>query len=104
MRTPVLGLLTLLLPVTGVSRPAYPRGKLAVCNEEGCQWRNFVHELTPTTTCRRHPGRTDYVPDGMKLRVRCFHEGCMQTSVAVTYWRTMHIAENFQCATHLVRR
>jgi hypothetical protein len=84
-------------------RSAFPRGKLAVCNEETCQWRNFVHDLTSTTTCRRHPGHTDYVPDGTKLRVRCFHEGCLQNSVAVTYWPTMHTAESFQCPTHLIR-
>jgi len=84
-------------------RSPYPRGRLAVCGEETCQWRNFVHELTPEHTCRRHPGRTDYVPDGTKLRVRCFHEGCMQNSVPVTYWHDMHTAENFQCASHLVR-
>jgi hypothetical protein len=84
-------------------RSTYPRGRLAVCGEETCQWRNFVHELTPTTTCRRHPGRTDYVPEGTKLRVRCFHEACLQNSVLVTYWRSLHAAENFQCASHLIR-
>ncbi|WP_433717792.1 hypothetical protein ACQP2Y_26815 [Actinoplanes sp. CA-051413] len=102
MRSAVLGLVTLLLPVPG-PRFAHPRGRLAVCGEEVCQWRNFVHDLTPTTTCRRHPGRTDYVPDGTKLRVRCFHEGCLQSSVPVTYWHDMHTAQNFYCPTHLVR-
>jgi hypothetical protein len=81
----------------------YPRGRLAICAEETCQWRNFVHELTPTTTCRRHPGQTRYVPEGTKLRVRCFHEGCLQNSVAVTYWHSLHAAESFQCASHLIR-
>lgn len=81
----------------------YPRGRLAVCAEETCQWRNFVHELTPATTCRRHPGRTEFVPEGTKLRVRCFHEGCLQNSVAVTYWHSLHAAESFQCGSHLIR-
>jgi hypothetical protein len=90
------------LPIPG-AHPAYPRGKLATCAEEGCQWRNFVHELTPSTSCRRHPGRTDYVPDGTKLRVRCFHDGCLRSSVPVIYWRSMHTAQNFRCPTHLNR-
>jgi hypothetical protein len=81
----------------------YPRGKLAVCAEETCQWRTFVHELTPATTCRRHPGRTQYVPEGTRLRVRCFHDGCLQSSVAVTYWHGLHAAESFQCGSHLIR-
>ncbi|GID91697.1 hypothetical protein ACFQFC_01280 [Amorphoplanes digitatis] len=89
-------------PMPGLRRPLFPRGKLARCQAEGCSWRNFLNDLTPEHTCRRHPGQTDFVPDGTRLRVRCFHDGCLQNSVEVTYWRTMHHAENFQCFKHLL--
>lgn len=109
MRTSAIDLTTLLLPSTAVPVPetsavhqrGHPRGTLAVCQAQGCQWRNFVHELTPSTTCRRHPGQTAYVPDGTQLRLRCFHGDCMQMSVPVVYWHSMHTAENFRCPAHL---
>jgi hypothetical protein len=105
MRTSVGELISQIFPAS--KAPAehpviHPRGTLAVCQAEGCQWRNFVHELTPATACRRHPGQTQSVPDGTSLRVRCFHGDCTQASVPVVYWRSMHTPENFRCPAHLM--
>jgi hypothetical protein len=38
---------------------AYPRGRLAICAEETCQWRNVVRD--PTTTTESFPCGSDLI-------------------------------------------